>query len=78
MVKYIKEGVYPSAMPSWYGRVDTAKNVKFDDVLITDLMKYVRSFSYDDTDLPDDEIAKATGKPQPAPIPAPKTMGVGK
>jgi len=51
LVKFITEGIYPSAMPSWKGRVDKAKNVTFDDAMILDLVKYVRSLSFDN-DLP--------------------------
>jgi len=47
MFKFISEGVYPSAMPSWKGREDKAKGVTFDDSLIHDLVKYVRQFSYE-------------------------------
>ena len=54
LVKFITEGVYPSAMPSWKGREDKDKNVVFDDPLILDLVKYVRAFAYEN-DLPDEE-----------------------
>lgn len=47
LVKFISEGIYPSAMPSWKGRVDKAKGVTFDDALILDLVKYVRSLSFE-------------------------------
>ncbi len=49
--KYIVEGIYPSAMPSWKGREDKDKGVVFDDALIRDLVLYVRKFAYED-DLP--------------------------
>ncbi len=51
LVKFISEGVYPSAMPSWLGREDLSKGVVFNESLIRDLVKYVRQFSYED-DLP--------------------------
>jgi len=54
LVKFVTEGVYPSAMPSWKGREDKDKNVVFDDALILDLVKYVRTFAYEN-DLPDEE-----------------------
>lgn len=47
LVKFIKEGVYPSAMPSWEGREDKAKGIVFNDVVIEDLVRYVRGFSYE-------------------------------
>lgn len=45
LVKFINEGIYPSAMPSWKGRVDHEKGFVFDDALILDLVRYVRSLS---------------------------------
>lgn len=51
LVKFINEGIYPSAMPSWKGRVDKDRGFVFDDPLILDLVKVVRSFGYEN-DLP--------------------------
>jgi mono/diheme cytochrome c family protein len=47
LIKFIEEGLYPSAMPSWKGRADRDKNVVFDRATITDLVKYIRGFAYD-------------------------------
>ncbi|MCA9806320.1 MAG: c-type cytochrome [Cyanobacteria bacterium HKST-UBA06] len=47
LVMFVKEGIYPSAMPSWYGREDKDKGVVFNDAVITDLVHYVRSLSLD-------------------------------
>ncbi len=65
LVKFITEGVYPSAMPSWKGRVDRDKNVVFDDALIRDLVKYVRTFSYEN-DLPEGESQKPSASEKPS------------
>ncbi len=45
LFKFIAEGVYPSAMPSWLGREDKAKGIVFDAKVIRDLVKYVRGFA---------------------------------
>ncbi len=53
--KYVCEGIYPSAMPAWYGNVNYVPNEKtqqlevqyvFDHKLIWNLVRYVRGFSY--------------------------------
>lgn len=54
IVKHIAEGLYPSAMPSWYGRKDKDRNFVFDEPFIRELVYYVREFSYEN-DLPDEE-----------------------
>lgn len=55
LVKHIEEGIYPSAMPSFLGRVyDKETGAQFDEATITELVKYVRGFSYEN-DLPNDE-----------------------
>lgn len=51
LVKYICEGIYPSAMPAWYGNVNVDKDsgkitYAFDEKLIMNLMRHVRSLSY--------------------------------
>jgi len=61
--KYICQGIYPSAMPSWYGNVerdkDTGKVVYvFDDKLIWNLVRHVRAFTYNN-DLPETEAVPA-------------------
>lgn len=56
--KYVCEGIYPSAMPSWYGNVHRQAIINedgtvsdgpivyiFDDTLITNLVRYVRQFA---------------------------------
>lgn len=55
LVKLINEGSYPSAMPPWRGWKNPSAGYEFDDALISDLVKYVRQFSYDN-DLPLDEV----------------------
>ena len=54
LVKHIAEGVYPSAMPSWYGRQDKDRNFVFDEPFIRDMVYYLREFAYEN-DLPDAE-----------------------
>lgn len=51
--KYIAEGIYPSAMPRWYGRMDKDKLFVFNDEMVWKLVRYVRQFSYDVEDLQD-------------------------
>ncbi len=51
LFKYICEGIYPSAMPSWYGDVNVDKDTgkityMFNENLITNLVRHVRSLSY--------------------------------
>ena len=51
LFKYICQGIYPSAMPSWYGNVDQDAasgniNYVFDDFLIWNLVRHVRLFTY--------------------------------
>jgi len=53
LFRYICQGIYPSAMPSWYGNVDhDAASGKvdyvFDDFLIWNLVRHVRTFTYND------------------------------
>ncbi len=53
LVKYVCEGNYPSAKPSWYGNVhrdaSTGKvEFVFDDSLIWNLIRHVRTFAYED------------------------------
>ncbi len=73
LVKFITEGVYPSAMPSWKGREDKDKGVVFDDALILDLVKYVRAFSYEN-DLPEEEAKGPLAAPQGAQQKSGKTL----
>lgn len=63
LFKYVCEGIYPSAMPSWYGNVtrdkDTGKIVYvFDDKLIWSLVRHVRTYAYKN-DLPEGSVATA-------------------
>lgn len=58
-LRYLVQGIYPSAMPSWYGRSDKDKHVVFNEAVLTDLVKYVRSFGYEN-DLSEDQKAKMT------------------
>ncbi|MEB3286419.1 MAG: hypothetical protein VKJ04_02835 [Vampirovibrionales bacterium] len=62
LFKYVCEGIYPSAMPSWYGNVhrDPATNkivYVFDSPLISRLIRHVRGFAYEnDLPLSDPEV----------------------
>lgn len=52
LLKYICEGIYPSAMPSWYGDVHrdaaTGKMMYvFNEQLISNLVRHVRTFAYE-------------------------------
>lgn len=62
IAKYIKEGIYPSAMPPWGGQVDRVKNFEFTDDLIFRLVRHVRRFSYK-YDLPDDAVVPKNSLP---------------
>lgn len=51
LFKYICEGVYPSAMPAWYGDVNVDKDTgkvtyMFNENLISNLVRHVRSLAY--------------------------------
>ena len=50
--RYVSQGIYPTAMPRWYGRVDKDKSFVFNDDAIWKLVRYVRQYSYK-ADLPD-------------------------
>lgn len=59
LYKYICQGLYPSAMPSWYGNVNLDKDTGvvtyvFDDKLLWSLVRYVRGLAYVN-DLPETE-----------------------
>ena len=54
LTQLINEGSYPSAMPPWRGWKDLTNGYEFNDALVSDLVKHVRAFSYDN-DLPLDE-----------------------
>ncbi len=58
MYKYIVQGLYPSGMPPWYGKVDKDYNFVFDDKLIWMLVRHERTFAYKN-DLPPDVAAPA-------------------
>lgn len=58
LVKYIKQGIYPSAMPAWAGLYDKDRDYYFSDELIWKLVRYVRTFAYKN-DLPIEETAPA-------------------
>lgn len=61
LFKYLCEGIYPSAMPAWYGDVNLDKDTGkptyiFDEALLLNLMRYVRAWAYDNdlkSDLPE-------------------------
>lgn len=61
LLKYLCEGIYPSAMPAWYGNVNLDKETGkptfvFDEALLTNLVRYVRAWAYDndlDPELPE-------------------------
>jgi len=61
LLKYVCEGIYPSAMPAWYGNVNVDKDsgkitYVFDENLISNLVRHVRSLSYNNDltqDLPE-------------------------
>ncbi len=42
---HVAEGLYPSAMPDFLNREDRTNGIKFDDALISKLIRYVRHFS---------------------------------
>jgi mono/diheme cytochrome c family protein len=57
LFKYLCEGIYPSAMPAWYGNVNLDKDTGkptyvFDEQLLMNLVRYVRTWSYEN-DLPE-------------------------
>ncbi|HEY9686288.1 MAG TPA: hypothetical protein V6C52_04860 [Coleofasciculaceae cyanobacterium] len=59
LFRYICQGIYPSAMPSWYGNVDRDKDTGavvfvFNDPVIWNLVRHVRSLSVTN-DLPEGE-----------------------
>ena len=84
--KYICEGIYPSAMPAWYGDVhreaiegedgtisDGPIVYVFDDKLITNLVRYVRQFAVkNDLATSTDPAAKRLAENPP---PGPATYG---
>jgi mono/diheme cytochrome c family protein len=47
MYRYIVQGIYPSGMPPWLGRVDKDLNYVWDDKLIWMLVRHERTFAYD-------------------------------
>lgn len=58
LLKYICEGIYPSAMPAWFGNVNVDKDSGrityiFDDNLISNLVRHVRTLSYNNDLSPD-------------------------
>lgn len=55
LTQLINEGSYPSAMPPWRGWKNPTAGYEFNDALVSDLVKYVRQFAYDN-DLPADEM----------------------
>jgi mono/diheme cytochrome c family protein len=57
LLKYVCEGIYPSAMPAWFGDVNVDKDSGkityiFDEKLLTNMVRYVRTWAYTN-DLPD-------------------------
>jgi mono/diheme cytochrome c family protein len=61
MYRYIVQGLYPSGMPPWLGRVDKDYNFVWDDKLIWMVVRHERTFAYDN-DL--------EGTPPAGPIPS--------
>jgi hypothetical protein len=75
LFKYIAEGIYPSAMPPWMGKVDKAGGFTFDDPMIWNLVRHIRSFGYqDDLGLSEDQVPKA-GTPAASAVGARGTSG---
>jgi mono/diheme cytochrome c family protein len=62
LVRYIKQGIYPSAMPPWAGLYDKDRNFYFDDPMIWMMVRHVRSFAYNN-DLPSEEPVPAGAIP---------------
>ncbi|MEB3246153.1 MAG: c-type cytochrome [Vampirovibrionales bacterium] len=58
LVKYIREGIYPSGMPAWLGAVDKDNDFVFDDKMILKLVQHVRTFGFKN-DLPEDQVPPA-------------------
>ncbi|MEM0951638.1 MAG: hypothetical protein AAGI66_05785 [Cyanobacteria bacterium P01_H01_bin.74] len=51
LLKYLCEGIYPSAMPAWYGNVNLDKDTGkpdyiFDEPLLLNLVRYIRTWAY--------------------------------
>ncbi|MBY0405723.1 MAG: cytochrome c [Cyanobacteria bacterium] len=53
--KYISQGIYPSAMPRWYGRQDKDKKYVYNNEMLWKIVRYVRTFTYKN-DLPDTDV----------------------
>jgi len=71
LLKYVCEGIYPSAMPAWFGNVNVDKDSGkityiFDDKLISNLVRHVRSLSYTNDLTP--ELPEAKTVPAGLPI----------
>lgn len=64
--RYLVQGIYPSAMPAWYGNTDKDYNFDFDAPMLWKLVRHVRTFAYDN-DLPSGDDAE----------PAPKSPELG-
>jgi Cytochrome C oxidase, cbb3-type, subunit III len=62
MYRYIVQGIYPSGMPPWLGRVDKDYNFVWDDKLIWMLVRHERTFAYDN----DLDVATPPAGPIPA------------
>ncbi|WP_373531488.1 hypothetical protein [Vampirovibrio sp.] len=67
LLKYLCEGIYPSAMPAWYGNVNLDKDTGkptyiFDNQLLMNTVRYVRTWAYDN-DLNPDTMAEAKNPP---------------
>jgi|GEM_PF-1820405 len=66
IMKYICEGIYPSAMPAWYGDVNVDKDTGkptfvFDEKLISSLTRYIRTKAYNNDLKP--ELPEAANVP---------------
>ncbi|MEB3206595.1 MAG: c-type cytochrome [Vampirovibrionales bacterium] len=66
LVKYLREGIYPSGMPAWLGNVDKDNDFVFDEPMLLKLVRHVRTFAYKN-DLPEEDALVVTpplGLPQ--------------
>lgn len=71
LLKYVCEGIYPSAMPAWFGNVNVDKDSGkityiFTENLISNLVRHVRSLSYTNDLTPD--LPEAVTPPPGLPV----------
>jgi mono/diheme cytochrome c family protein len=67
LFKYLCEGIYPSAMPAWYGDVNRDKDTGkityiFDERLLTNMTRYIRTKTYNNDLTPELPEAKMPPK----------------